>query len=73
MRVTPVGTSGSLGSLTVSRLDTVEMGRFPILSGVSLIGQTLIGMAVFAVFLLDFCYSNDWFADKYMKYRNYYF
>ncbi|MDK1394857.1 hypothetical protein [Pseudomonas protegens] len=29
-------------------------------------------MAVFAAFLLDFCYSKDLFAYKYMKYRCFY-
>ncbi len=37
-----------------------------------MIGQTLIGMAVFAAFLLDFCYSKDLSTDKYMKYRYFY-
>lgn len=41
----------------------------PILSGVSLIGQTLIGMAFFAASLLKFCYSKDYFYYRYMKYK----
>ena len=47
----------------------VRRGWMPILSGVSLIGQTLIGMAFFAASLLKFCYSKDYFYYKYMKYK----